>query len=288
MKLLQFVYKENPEEIRVGFLDGDNVVDLNKSDPCIPTTLVEVLKRGDLEKAKQCLCSTNTMVPLSSVTLKAPITGVDKVLCIGLNYQDHCEEQNLKPPPVPMMFNKFASTIIGPDEPVRLRTEVTKKVDWEIELVVVMGKTASNVKAEDAYDYVLGYTIAQDISARDWQKEKNMGQFLLGKSMDTFCPIGPWIVTHDEIGDPQNLNLGCSLNGVEKQKSNTRQLVHKIPDVIERLTSVMTLLPGDIILTGTPGGVGMYRQPPEYLQPGDVIRNEIEKIGVLEVRIEQF
>lgn len=157
-----------------------------------------------------------------------------------------------------------------------------------MELVVVIGKKASSVKAADAYRYVAGYTIAQDISARDWQKEKNMGQFLLGKSMDTFCPLGPWLVTADELPEPHGLQISCSVNGVLKQRSSTDQLVHKIPDVIERLSSVMTLLPGDILLTGTPGGVGMYRDPPEYLKPGDVISNQVEKIGVLEVRVEDF
>lgn len=288
MKFVQFTYKNQPEEVRVGYIEGNNVVDLNKVDSSIPTTLLGILKNGDVEKVQKLKSTKPPSVPLSAVTLAAPIHGIDKVLCIGLNYKDHCVEQNLTPPAVPMIFNKFPSVIIGPNDAVRLRTEVTKKVDWEVELTVVIGKKASFVKAADAYNYVLGYTVAQDISARDWQKEKNGGQFLLGKSMDTFCPIGPYIVTSDEVGDPQTLDIKCSVNGVLKQTSNTNQLIHKIPDVIERLTSVMTLLPGDIILTGTPGGVGMYRSPPEYLKPGDVIRSEIQNIGVLETRLEKF
>ncbi|XP_026754211.2 fumarylacetoacetate hydrolase domain-containing protein 2 [Galleria mellonella] len=288
MKFVQFTYKNQPEEVRVGYIEGNNVVDLNKVDSSIPTTLLGILKNGDVEKVQKLKSTKPPSVPLSAVTLAAPIHGIDKVLCIGLNYKDHCVEQNLTPPAVPMIFNKFPSVIVGPNDAVRLRTEVTKKVDWEVELTVVIGKKASFVKAADAYNYVLGYTVAQDISARDWQKEKNGGQFLLGKSMDTFCPIGPYIVTSDEVGDPQTLDIKCSVNGVLKQTSNTNQLIHKIPDVIERLTSVMTLLPGDIILTGTPGGVGMYRSPPEYLKPGDVIRSEIQNIGVLETRLEKF
>ncbi|CAG4967382.1 unnamed protein product [Parnassius apollo] len=287
MKLVQFTYKNDPCGIRVGYLAGENVVDVNKADTSLPCTLLDILKIGALDKVKKIDSSNPQKIPLSSVKLTAPIHGMDKVLCIGLNYKDHCEEQNLSPPEVPIIFSKFASTVIGTGDAVRLR-DVTQKVDWEVELTVVIGRAASNVKAANAFDYVLGYTVAQDISARDWQKSRNGGQFLLGKSMDTFCPIGPCIATSDEIGDPQNLYIKCSVNGVLKQSSKTDQLIHKIPDVIERLSSVMTLLPGDIILTGTPGGVGMYRNPPEYLKPGDVIHSEIEKIGVLETKVEKF
>ncbi|XP_026322885.1 fumarylacetoacetate hydrolase domain-containing protein 2-like [Hyposmocoma kahamanoa] len=288
MKLIQFSYKSNPNEIRAGYVDGDKVVDINKADSTLPVTLLEILKRDGIEKVKQLKSKSPATIPFSDVTLQAPITGMDKVLCIGLNYKDHCEEQKLTPPAVPMIFGKFASCVVGPCDAVKLRTNVTRKVDWEVELCLVIGKTASNVKAANAKDYILGATVAQDISARDWQKEKNGGQFLLGKAMDTFCPIGPWIVTSDELGDPETLNIQCSVNGTLKQKSNTNQLVHKIPDVIERISSLMTLLPGDILLTGTPGGVGMYRSPPEYLKPGDVIASEIQKIGLLETRVEEF
>ncbi|XP_030037738.2 LOW QUALITY PROTEIN: fumarylacetoacetate hydrolase domain-containing protein 2 [Manduca sexta] len=294
MKLVQFSYKNDPKKICAGYLEGDGIVDINKADPSLGTTVIEILRNNQIDNVKKLKSTTKSpcqcpnVVPMSCSDINLPIHGIDKVMCIGLNYKDHCEEQKLNPPPVPMMFSKFASTIIGPDQAVRLRTDVTRKVDWEVELVVVIGKKASFVKAADAFDYIVGYTVAQDISARDWQKEKNMGQFLLGKSMDTFCPLGPCITTSDEIGDPQSLDIKCSVNGVLKQSSNTNQLIHKIPDVIERLTSVMTLLPGDIILTGTPGGVGMYRDPPEYLQPGDVIRSEIQNIGAFDIKIEKF
>ncbi|XP_034837201.1 oxaloacetate tautomerase Fahd2a, mitochondrial isoform X2 [Maniola hyperantus] len=288
MKLVQFVYKNHPSEIRAGILKGDSVVDINKADNKLPSTVLEILRNGDIEKVKRLQSTSAALVPLSSIDLAAPVHGNDKVLCVGLNYKDHCEEQKLTPPEVPMIFSKFSSSIVGPKDAVRLRTQVTDKVDWEVELTVVIGKEASNIKAADAFNYVVGYTIAQDISARNWQKAKNGGQFLLGKSMDTFCPLGPCITTSDEIGDPQDLEIKCSINGVLKQKSKTDQLVHKIPNIIERLTSVMTLLPGDIILTGTPGGVGMYRDPPEYLKPGDVIHSEIQNIGVLETRVQAF
>lgn len=288
MKLVQFVYNNNPKEIRVGFLFQDNVVDINKVDPTIPSTLIEILKNGDIDKVKKLEATNPPSVPQSEVTIKAPIHGNDKVLCVGLNYKDHCEEQNFPPPEIPFIFNKFPSTVVGQDEPVRLKPDVTEKVVCEVELTIVIGKTASRVEAANAYDYVLGYTIAQDIGATDWEKNKQMGQLLLGKAMDTFCPVGPSITTSDEIGDPQALNISCIVNGVQKQRSNTNQFIHKIPDIIARLSNLFTLLPGDIILTGTPGGVGVYRNPPEFLQAGDVIASEIEKIGVLITRVENF
>lgn len=288
MKFVQFSYNDKPGEIRAGYIEGGNVVDINKSSPSLGTKFLDILRNNDLDKVKKLQSTKPSSVPLSSVRLAAPLTGMDKVICVGLNYRDHCEEQNIPIPKLPMFFSKFSSTVIGPNDSVKLRTSVTQEVDWEVELVVVIGKKASDVKAAKAFDYVVGYTVAQDISSRDWQKRKNCGQFLLGKAMDTFCPIGPWIVTSDEIGDPQNLNIQCTLNNTLKQKSNTGQLINKIPDVIERLSSVMTLLPGDIILTGTPGGVGMFRDPPEYLKPGDVLVSEIQNIGSLTTKIEEF
>lgn len=287
MKLVQFVYNDNQKEIRVGYLSGDDVVDINKADPTIPSTLIEILKSGVFDKVQKLQATNQKTVPIATVTIKAPIHGGDKVLCVGLNYKDHCEEQKFPPPETPFIFNKFPSTIIGPNEPIKLKPEISEKVVCEVELTVVIGKTASKVKAEDAYDYILGYTIAQDIGATDWSNG-NMGQLVLGKAMDTFCPIGPCITTSDEVGDPQTLGIRCIVNGVQKQKSNTNQFIHKIPDVIERLSKLFTLLPGDIILTGTPGGVGVYRDPPEYIQAGDAIVSEIEKIGVMINRVENF
>ncbi|CAD0205548.1 unnamed protein product [Chrysodeixis includens] len=288
MKYVQFTYKDNPDDIRVGYIDGCNVVDINAADCAMPKTMLKLLRQGQIDKVSELKKFNPKPVPLSQVSLAAPIHGVDKVLCVALNYADHCKEQNLEQPKLPIIFSKFASTIIGPNEAIRLRTELVKKVDWEVELAVVIGKKACSVQADDAYNYIFGYTVAQDISARDWQKEKNGGQFLLGKSQDTFCPIGPCILTSDEAGDPHKLDIKCTLNGVEKQSSNTSNLIHTIPAIIERLSSIMTLLPGDLILTGTPGGVGVHRKPPEFLKPGDILRSEIQKIGALEVKVEQF
>lgn len=288
MKFVQFFYKSNPDDTRVGMLKGDDVIDINRADPSLPTTLLEILKKDEVVKVKNLKPTTSSVIPLASVVLTAPINGMDKVICVGLNYKDHCKEQNLTPPVIPFIFNKFPSTVIGPDKAVKLRPDITEKVVSEVEMTIVIGKKTSYVKSEDAYDHVFGYTIAQDIGASDWEKNDQMGQLLLGKAMDNFCPIGPCVVTSDEIGDPQKLAIKMCVNGIQKQSSNTDQFIHLIPDIIARLSRVMTLLPGDIILTGTPGGVGVYRNPPEFLQPGDVITSEVEKIGVLYTRVEKF
>uniref|UniRef100_A0A2A4K945 Fumarylacetoacetase-like C-terminal domain-containing protein n=1 Tax=Heliothis virescens TaxID=7102 RepID=A0A2A4K945_HELVI len=287
MKFVQFTYPANPNDIRVGYLDGKGVVDINRADNLMPTTLLGVLNYIHMNRVFGFPTHSPPSVPLTDVTLKAPIHGVDKILCVALNYADHCKEQNLEAPKIPIIFSKFARTIIGPNESVRIRTDIVKKVDWEVELAVVIGKAASNVTAAEANDYIFGYTVAQDITARDWQKEKNGGQFLLGKSQDTFCPLGPYIVSADEICDAHNLNISCSVNGEVKQTSNTCNLIHTIPKIIERISAIMTLYPGDIILTGTPGGVGVHRNPPEFLKPGDTIESEIEKIGTLHNKVEK-
>lgn len=225
-------------------------------------------------------------VKRENVKLLAPITSCDKVLCVGMNYIDHCLEQNAPVPVEPVIFNKFPSNIKPPDSTLRFPEE-TKCLDWEVELVIVIGKEAKNVKTENAMQYVFGYTVANDVSARDWQMflGKNGGQWLLGKAMDDFCPLGPAIVTTDEIGDPHNLGLRCRVNGVTKQDSNTNQLVHKTEQIISFVTRFMTLMPGDLILTGTPPGVGCFRKPPEYLKKGDVVEVEIDKIGTVVTKV---
>ncbi|KAJ8709653.1 hypothetical protein PYW08_009657 [Mythimna loreyi] len=291
MKYVQFRVNDDKDDlpdIRLGYLDDeDNVVDLSCQQECgMPTKMLHVLKAGMGDKFSY-IAMKNT-IPLSCVTLVAPIYGVDKILGVALNFADYCKEINAPPPAIPMIFSKYSSTIIGPNQPLRIRTEVCKKVDWEVELAVVIGRKASSVKAAHADKYIFGYTIAQDITDREWQKEKNGAQFLLGKSQDTFCPIGPCIVTRDEIGDVTKLDMSCSINGVEKQNGNTKNLIHSIPSIIERISTVMTLFPGDLILTGTPAGVGANLNPQEFLKPGDVIRSEIQNIGVLETRVEQF
>ncbi|XP_050311459.1 fumarylacetoacetate hydrolase domain-containing protein 2-like isoform X3 [Anthonomus grandis grandis] len=221
----------------------------------------------------------NKRYPLNKVHLLPPIKRPDKILGIGLNYSDYCEENKLAFPREPIVFCKFASTIIGPFDRIK-HPLCSKAVDWEVELVVVIGKVARNVKAIDAFDYIFGYTATQDLTAKDWMN-KNGGQYLLCKNMDHFCPIGPAIVTKDEIPHPHNLSVKTWVNGVLKQNGNTRNMIFKIDQLIEHLSSVITLLPGDLICTGTPAGVGSTRDPPEYLQPGDVLESEVEGVGRL-------
>lgn len=210
----------------------------------------------------------------------APVVKPDKVLCIGLNYRDHCEEQGVPVPTEPMVFSKFSSCIVGPHDNI-LYTDETTTLDWEVELAVVVGKKGKNIKLSEAMEHVFGYTVAHDVSERTWQLKRNGGQFLLGKTMDTFCPLGPVIVTKDEIPDPHNLMLSTKVNGVIKQESNTRQMVHQTPQLIAFISRFVTLFPGDVILTGTPPGVGCFRKPPEYLKEGDVVECEIQNIGCI-------
>ncbi|RZC39109.1 fumarylacetoacetate hydrolase domain-containing protein 2A, partial [Asbolus verrucosus] len=220
-----------------------------------------------------------SVIPLKDVDLLPPIIKPDKVACVGLNYSGHCDEQNIPHPKEPMFFSKFASCIVGPHDNIEL-PPISHSVDWEVELAVVIGRKAKAIRTDQAHDHIFGYTIAQDISARDWQKERNRGQFLLGKSMDTFCPLGPVVVTKNKV-DPNNLNIKSWVNGKPRQDGNTSEMIFKVDFLVSYLSQIVTLYPGDIILTGTPAGVGMHRSPPQFLQKGDVLESEIEGIGRL-------
>ncbi len=219
-------------------------------------------------------------VALGAVRLLAPIRNPSKVIAIGLNYMDHVREQGLKPPSLATMFTKYPSAIIGPGDAIRWDPALTAKVDYEAELALVIGKRASKVKEEDAYDYILGYMNCHDVSARDLQLEKG-DQWIMGKSLDTFCPLGPYLVTKDEIPDPHALSIKCLVNGEALQNSSTRELIFKIPYLIAYLSRGITLLPGDVITTGTPDGVGAFRKPPVFLKHGDVVTVEVEGLGQL-------
>lgn len=212
----------------------------------------------------------------------SPIVPRD-ILCIGVNYRAHAAETGSQLPTNPMLFIKASGTLNDPFAPVVV-PGISKSVDYEAELCVVIGKKAKNVSRETALDYVFGYTCANDVSARDWQREKELGggQFARGKSFDGFCPIGPWIVTKDEIPNPNALNIKCFVNGEERQNSTTGDMVFDVPTLISSLSSTLTLHPGAVILTGTPSGVAMGRTPSPWLKGGDVVRVELEKIGVLE------
>eukprot|EP00947_MAST-08B_sp_MAST-8B-sp1_P002235 g2235.t1 len=232
-----------------------------------------------MEIAAKAMDGSAYDVAAKDVKMVAPIYDPEKIICIGMNYREHCTEQDFPIPEEPVLFSKFASAITASGEPILL--EDTSELDFEVEMVIVVGKKGRHVKKEDAMNHVLGYTVAHDVSARDWQLKKNGGQWLVGKTFDTFAPIGPNIVTTDELGDPHKLAVKCTLNGDVVQNSNTDELIFKTEDLIAYITRFMTLNPGDLIFTGTPSGVGCFRKPPLWLKPGDVVTCEIEGIGAI-------
>ena len=209
-----------------------------------------------------------------------PVVEPEKLICIGKNYADHAREMGGEPPSLPVVFSKFASAIIGHEEDVVLPA-ISEKVDFEAELVAIIGKPGRHISRQDALSHVFGYCCGNDISARDWQKEKPGGQWLLGKTFETFAPLGPWIVTADEVGDPHNLDISLRLNGETMQSSNTKHFLFPIDELISHLSKFVELKIGDLIFTGTPSGVGAGRKPPVFLKPGDELEVEIEKLGVL-------
>jgi 2-keto-4-pentenoate hydratase/2-oxohepta-3-ene-1,7-dioic acid hydratase in catechol pathway len=214
----------------------------------------------------------------ATTRLRAPLPHPPKIICIGLNYRDHAAESNLAIPEVPTVFSKFSTSVIGHLEPVVLPKNSTRP-DYEAEFAVVIGKGGRHIAESDWRKHIFGYTILNDVSARDFQMATS--QWMIGKTFDTFAPIGPVIVTDDEIEDPHNLDISLTLNGEKLQDSNTRNLIFGIPQLIAYLSSVFTLEPGDIISTGTPAGVGFARKPPRYLAPGDEMKIEVQNIGVL-------
>ncbi|MDY6930788.1 MAG: fumarylacetoacetate hydrolase family protein [Halobacteriota archaeon] len=214
------------------------------------------------------------------VELLPPIPRPTKMICLGLNYRDHALEFGDKPPEEPMIFAKSPTAVIGPGDEILLPT---KETDYEVELAIVMARRCSHVSKEKAKEYVLGFTILNDVTARDIQARDN--QFFRSKSFDTFAPIGPCITTVDEIGDPDNLDIECKLNGVIMQKSNTRNLMFSVYEIVSFISESVTLEPGDIIGTGTPGGVGFKRDPPIFLRSGDELELTIEKIGTLNNKV---
>lgn len=228
--------------------------------------------------------------PVQETRFVAPIPEPRRnLICLGLNYADHAAEvQGVDPadvelPEHPMFFTKATTTVTGADADIVLDDRVTQCLDWEVELGVIIGRKGRFIAAADAMDHVFGYTVVNDLSAREIQKRHS--QFFLGKSMDGSAPVGPWVVTADAVADPHALDLHTSVNGVAKQSSNTRQLIWGIPAIIEILSRVMTLLPGDIIATGTPGGVGFVREPREFLKPGDAVECSIAGIGTIRNRL---
>ena len=209
--------------------------------------------------------------------LGPPVTGIGKILGIGLNYRSHAEETGAKPPSEPLLFSKAITALSGPNDPIVIPKDSTQ-TDWEVELAVVIGRKAQYVDAGHALDYVAGYAVINDVSERHFQKERG-GQFVKGKSCDTFAPLGPWLVTKDEVPDPQDLELWLDVNGKRRQTGNTRDMVFPVAHLVWYISQFMTLMPGDVIATGTPSGVGMGCKPPDFLKPGDVVELGVEGLG---------
>jgi 2-keto-4-pentenoate hydratase/2-oxohepta-3-ene-1,7-dioic acid hydratase in catechol pathway len=222
--------------------------------------------------------SAESVLPLASVTLMAPVPRPPKLICVGLNYRDHAIESKMEIPKVPTIFSKFSSAVIGPGEPVVLPGNSTRP-DYEAEFAFVIGQGGRHIPPGHWREHVFGYTLINDVSARDFQMATT--QWLMGKTFDTFAPMGPWLVTAGEIADPHALDISLEIGGEVLQKSNTRELIFKIPDLIAYLSSVVTLEPGDVVSTGTPAGVGFARTPPRYLKAGDEMIVRVEGIGEL-------
>lgn len=279
MKLVTFASASGP---RLGAVQDDRIVDLNAaSDHSLPADLLTLLQRGQvaLQAVRRVAETARPVLPLSDAHLLAPILNPSKIIAIGLNYMDHCREQGTPPPKSPVIFTKFSTSIIGPAAAIRWDPALTDQVDYEAELAVIIGQPARCVSAADALSYVAGYTCANDVSARDLQFSD--GQWVRGKSLDTFCPLGPCLVTGDEIPDPQNLVIRSLLNGQTMQDSNTAEMIFSVAELIAFASRAFTLLPGDVIVTGTPHGVGVFRNPKVFMKHGDTITIEIERIGQL-------
>jgi acylpyruvate hydrolase len=294
MKLVRFSH--NGAAPRLGALEGDHVVDLSASLAAtlaqrgvvraeeIAAALVPRSARAFLEggvAAQEAVASITERIahPVSSVRLHAPIADPGKFICIGLNYRDHAEETNNPIPKEPPIFPKWSTAIVDPGDPV-LRPRGSTQLDWEVELGVVIGRTARFVSRESALDYVWGYTIINDISARDFQFLTS--QWAAGKIADTFAPVGPYIADCRDIPDPHVLDLKTFVNGKQMQRGTTRTFIFNVNYLVSYLSGLMTLSPGDLIATGTPPGVGVAMKPPVFMHPGDVVRVEITGLGSLE------
>ncbi len=270
MRLVAFVAAGAASGRRLGRLDGETILDLTDA---LGSDLGALLGSGRLSEA------TGPLIDAGSVRLLAPLGRPGKIICVGLNYRDHCREQRIEPPAYPILFSKFANAVADPGQGV-IRPQATERLDLECELAVVIGREAKSIAAEEALAHVFGYTILNDVTMRDLQRED--GQWLRAKGSDGFAPMGPMVVTRDEIPDPQRLRMRSSVNGETWQDSSTAEMVFDVATVVAFASRTIALQPGDVIATGTPAGVGHFQDPPRYLQHGDVMRCEIEGIGALE------
>ncbi len=268
---------------RVGAVDGESVVDLSLAAPTLPRELVALLAAGPraIAEAKNAAAHARERLPLASVALAAPILRPPKFLAIGLNYADHVAEAGLETPKLPTVFNKQSTCVTGPTADVHL-PRVSSALDYEGELGFVIGARCRHVPRGRAHEVIAGYLVVNDVSVRDWQLR--IPTWTMGKSFDTHGPLGPWLTTADEI-DPTGLRLRTWVNGELRQDSSTKQLIFDCAAIVEHLSTAFTLEPGDVVATGTPGGVGIAMKPPRLLQAGDVVRVEIDGLGALENRV---
>ncbi|MFN8492425.1 MAG: fumarylacetoacetate hydrolase family protein [Caldilineaceae bacterium] len=281
MKLVTF---EQNGKTGIGALRADDtIVALGAAAPNLPTDMKSFLAAGAdaLAAAQQAVSNApaSAIVKRADVKLRAPVTNPGKIICVGLNYADHAKEAGLPLPEYPTVFSKYSNTVNDPGGNIVL-PKISAEPDYECELGVVIGRRAKHVSQADALNYVAGYLPFHDVSARDFQGRTS--QWTLGKTFDTFAPMGPALVTSDEVGDPHTLDIQLSIGGEVLQKSNTSNLIFKIDFLVSYLSAILTLEPGDVIATGTPAGIGGARKPPRFLKPGETVRIEISKLGVLE------
>jgi acylpyruvate hydrolase len=301
VKFMNFSRKNVPNVVRLGSIFGNTCFDITKAIgddllefPSVVFCVEDVLQVKDgltmltdqLRDLKRSSSGIQSFLfSASDVTFRAPVTHPQKVIGIGLNYKDHVEEIKGQTPKQPLLFAMYASAIIGPEEPIVI-PQMSRQVDYEAELAVIIGRRARHVPVESALDHVAGYTILNDVSARDLQFSD--GQWVRAKSFDSFAPMGPFLVTRNKLGDGSNLDIELRLNGKTMQKSNTRNLIFDVPNLVSYISKIMTLEIGDVIATGTPAGVGFVRNPPVFMQPGDVVEIEIEGIGQLRNPVADF
>ncbi len=301
MKIVNYRVGDN---VRAACIIDEKMIDLNNAyvqmlkaqgqprakklaDALVPSNTIELLEGGErsLEeayKAVEFALTNDIVVNRLDVKIEAPILKPNKIICVGHNYREHILEMKRELPKFPVIFAKFNNTIIGPEDDIPL-PPITDQLDYEAEFAFVIGKRARNVSQAEALEYVAGYTIVNDVTARDLQRRTL--QWLQGKTLDGSAPMGPWLVTKDEIPNPHELEIVLTVNGEERQRSNTKNLVFNVHYLVEFLSNIMTLEPGDVVCTGTPGGVGVARDPQVFLQDGDVVRIEVDRIGVLENKV---
>jgi 2-keto-4-pentenoate hydratase/2-oxohepta-3-ene-1,7-dioic acid hydratase in catechol pathway len=278
MKLATFTHAG---KTGIGVVVGDELVDFDTNAPALPQEMTALLAGGAdaLARAERAVERAASRIPLDEVKLEAPILRPPKILAIGLNYADHVAESGLKPPEVPTVFNKQSTSVTAPYDPIHL-PRASHVLDYEGELGFVIGRRCRHVPRDRAHEVIAGYVIVNDVSVRDWQLRSPT--MTMGKSFDTHCPLGPWITSADEVGDPHSLSLRTWVDGELRQDSNTKELIYDCFDLVEHLSTAFTLEPGDVIPTGTPAGVGIAMKPPRLLVAGDVVRIEIEKLGQIE------